>query len=386
MRVGVIAAAGASSRTGLGQYTTKAALPIGDHALIWHQLDFVRRSGVDRVIVIAQPRHVALLWSLLSPEDRTMTTFVISDAPSGWAGDVERALPLLADDDQVLLISCDNYHTQVESWLLPGYAVMFTYVKRDESETPAPPHILARGATVRGASGQEGTQWSARGGEGFSGNFFAGYAIVRGEALRRALRVMQSVEGKKEMTALLALLVSGVPSFTLAYPGTYCDIVDISALARVNARVRDGDTGDAVEIGAGVVLRSGPRHVFLTERADGHGWVPPGGIVDSGESFAHAAIRETQEETGLVIHERDLRLLGVYPSKGKVGEAACTVVFHAEVPCGQTPHAACREVTRVGRFTREEAALLRIPFGLDAAVADLFLGRELDTRSPLGGP
>ena len=360
-----------SSRTCLGQYTTKAAFPIGGHALLWHQLDFMRRSGVDRVIVIAQPRHVALLWSLLSPEDRPMTTFVISDAPSGWAGDVERVLPLLADD-QVLLISCDNYHdARVEAWPVVTDA-LHTCVDRDFVDV-LPQRLYAR---------KPGGSWGEMSGPDFtSGEFFAGYAIVRGGALRGALKDLRPVDGKKEMTSLLAILSPAAQS----YPGMYCDIADIPALARANARFR-GESDRVVEIGAGVVLRSGARHVFLTERVDGLGWVPPGGIVDSGESFAHAAIRETQEETGLVLHERDLRLLGVYPSRGKVGEAACTVVFHAEVPCGQAPHAACPEVTRIGRFTREEVALLKIPFGLDAAVADLFLGRELDTRSPLGGP
>lgn len=370
MRVGVIAAAGASSRTGLGQYTTKAAFPLGGHALIRHQFDFMRRSGVERVIVVAQPRHVALLWSFLSPEDRAMTTFVISDAPIGWAGDVERALPLIADDDQVLLISCDNYHdTQVEAWFPPGVDALSTCVDLDIVDA-LPPRLYAR---------KPGGAWGEISGGGFtSGEFFAGYVVVRGGALRGALTNLRSVDDKKEMTSLLAILAPAAQS----YPGTYCDIADVPALARANARFR-GESDRVVEIGAGVVLRRWPR-VVLTERADGHGWVPPGGIVDRGESFASAAIRETLEETGLVLHERDLRLLGVYPSKGKVVEAACTVVFHAEVPHGQSPHAASREVTRIGRFTREETTSLKIPFGLADAVADLFLGRELDTRPLIG--
>lgn len=37
-------------------------------------------------------------------------------------------------------------------------------------------------------------------------------------------------------------------------------------------------------------------------------WDLPGGAVDDGESFHAAAVRETMEEAGIVIHERDLTL------------------------------------------------------------------------------
>jgi ADP-ribose pyrophosphatase len=44
------------------------------------------------------------------------------------------------------------------------------------------------------------------------------------------------------------------------------------------------------------------RHLLMVERADGHGWALPGGMLDPGETPPIAAARELEEETGLVIH------------------------------------------------------------------------------------
>jgi ADP-ribose pyrophosphatase YjhB (NUDIX family) len=50
--------------------------------------------------------------------------------------------------------------------------------------------------------------------------------------------------------------------------------------------------------------------ILLIERADFQVWALPGGGVDPGESVAAAAIREVEEETGLLVHLT--RLVGIY--------------------------------------------------------------------------
>ena len=50
--------------------------------------------------------------------------------------------------------------------------------------------------------------------------------------------------------------------------------------------------------------------ILLTQRSDFPSWCLPGGAVDDAESLAQAAIRETREDTGLVVELT--RLVGVY--------------------------------------------------------------------------
>ncbi|GIH69426.1 NUDIX domain-containing protein [Sphaerimonospora thailandensis] len=45
----------------------------------------------------------------------------------------------------------------------------------------------------------------------------------------------------------------------------------------------------------------GGRWLLMVERDDGHGWALPGGCVDPGEDPGAAAVRELEEETGLVV-------------------------------------------------------------------------------------
>lgn len=61
-------------------------------------------------------------------------------------------------------------------------------------------------------------------------------------------------------------------------------------------------------VGVGVlIVRQGMILMGLRKGAHGAGtWAPPGGHLEFGETIEHCAQRETQEETGLVIH--DIRL------------------------------------------------------------------------------
>lgn len=382
----IIAAGGVSRRTGLGEYTTKAALPLEGRSLLAHQLAFARRSGCDRALVVCRPEHARLLGRLLALEDWHYAAFVFSDQPTGWAGEIERCHVHIEDDDEVLLLSCDNLHSRQAERLVVDhdwrFDALFTWTTWGRIDREPAALVLARGPTVWGP-GEDA--WVVRDGEGFTGDFFSGYAACRGALLFAALREVRPDEvGRKELPALLSVLAQHPRCRAVPYGGVYEDVADLRDLARIAARLRqDGSERGEVEIGAGVLLYDREKRVLLTERADGRGWCPPGGIVDRGERYAHAALRELQEEVGIGVEEGALRLLGIYPSASKAGGPAATVIFHAryEVFIGSGMREVNNAEVRDARwFGPETARGLTIPFGLRQAIEDYFAGRELDCR------
>ena len=46
-------------------------------------------------------------------------------------------------------------------------------------------------------------------------------------------------------------------------------------------------------------------------------WALPGGFMEMDETIVHCAVRELEEETGLVVSEQDLRLIGIYSAPGR---------------------------------------------------------------------
>ncbi len=87
--------------------------------------------------------------------------------------------------------------------------------------------------------------------------------------------------------------------------------------------------------------------VLIERRNPPYGWALPGGFVDPGERVEKAAVREALEETGLVVHLK--QLLGCYsdPARDARGHTA-SVVYIGEArgePLAQDDAAA------IGLFT-----------------------------------
>lgn len=66
--------------------------------------------------------------------------------------------------------------------------------------------------------------------------------------------------------------------------------------------------------GADALIRDADGRVLLVRRADDRRWAMPGGWVDPGEAPADAAVRETFEETGLVVADPQLRHVAKGPN------------------------------------------------------------------------
>lgn len=86
-------------------------------------------------------------------------------------------------------------------------------------------------------------------------------------------------------------------------------------------------------MGVTVAVLDGPR-VLLTMREDIEMWTLPGGGVEHGETLVEAAVRETREETGLLVTVE--RLVGMYSRKQWEGGASFHhALFAARVSGGE---------------------------------------------------
>ena len=67
-----------------------------------------------------------------------------------------------------------------------------------------------------------------------------------------------------------------------------------------------------------VVVRLGRRFLLVQERKHGQTWYLPAGRVEQGESFAQAAIREVEEESGIKVALDGILQMQLTPPSGGV--------------------------------------------------------------------
>lgn len=112
---------------------------------------------------------------------------------------------------------------------------------------------------------------------------------------------------------------------------------------------------------AGVILTRPDGKVLLLQRSDGSGWCFPGGKTEPGETAQAAAVRETFEETGLLLDLQALRPVAVNDNP----DGYTFACFSAEVP--QFLPVLCQEEhTGYGWFDRAS-----LPDGLFMNCAEL---------------
>jgi ADP-ribose pyrophosphatase YjhB (NUDIX family) len=78
----------------------------------------------------------------------------------------------------------------------------------------------------------------------------------------------------------------------------------------------DAPQADRIVPAVNVVVINDAGEILLIRRTDNDYWALPGGVVDIGESLPQAALRETQEETGIDCQITGLS--GIYTDPGHV--------------------------------------------------------------------
>lgn len=68
------------------------------------------------------------------------------------------------------------------------------------------------------------------------------------------------------------------------------------------------DDQEVIFVGTGMILINDKQEILLACRTDNKQWCVPGGSLEVGESLTHCAVRETLEETGIIVAESDLHL------------------------------------------------------------------------------
>ncbi|MGQ0604003.1 MAG: NUDIX hydrolase, partial [Anaerolineales bacterium] len=124
-----------------------------------------------------------------------------------------------------------------------------------------------------------------------------------------------------------------------------------------NLRSLVGQT-ELIAPGAGAFIRDERGHLLLIRRADNSMWSVPAGMMDLGENIAETVVRETREETGLIVEPT--RLIGaysgpeyriVYPNGDPI--QICSAVFECRILGGQ-PRADGVETTDVRFFPLDD--------------------------------
>lgn len=116
--------------------------------------------------------------------------------------------------------------------------------------------------------------------------------------------------------------------------------------------------------------------IVLVRRVDTDRWVPPGGMVDWGETIEVAARREMFEETGLEITAMG-RLVGVYSAPERDPRSHAIAIAVACEVRGEPEIADPLEVSEIRAFARDELPFGYMSHGTEPMLRDYLEGRTV---------
>lgn len=95
-------------------------------------------------------------------------------------------------------------------------------------------------------------------------------------------------------------------------------------------------------VGCGIIIEQ-ENQILLQHRKDRDIWGIPGGVMEPGETFNEAAVRETFEETGLIVEQ--LKLFGIYSGEEGFSEYqngdkvfSVQIIFYSNCISGELIH------------------------------------------------
>ncbi|MGP3962715.1 NUDIX hydrolase [Nonomuraea sp. 3N208] len=105
-----------------------------------------------------------------------------------------------------------------------------------------------------------------------------------------------------------------------------------------------------------VIVTNAANDILMIRRSDNGNWAVPGGAIDLGESIPAAAVRETEEETGILCEitglvgtYSDPKHVILYTSNGEARQEFSLVLTARPVSGEPTPSSESREVRWVPR-------------------------------------